>query len=206
MVKYLAPFLNGNERIPLASGDDADHFRGIVTTGQFSRWEPIPVYPPVPYIMNFADYVLLKARYEMNVPPDYPDLDVKADMAAFIAGYWAFYPLDAAPMPAQQPSNFNEYGLKTFGQYLNDKGLFGLVGPLQYGYSVQGYGPLDGISAFYGLIWIPPSVTNGMAEGDLFGTPVVTAFSKGWGDMWEQMKAGMKITYNVTTLKITRPS
>jgi len=33
---------------------------------------------------------------------------------------------------------------------------------------------------------------------------VVTAWSKGWGDVFRQMKAGMKIIYNAKTTSIRR--
>ena len=203
MVTYLTPFLIGNERIPLATGADADRFRGIVTTGQFNGWEP-----PVPYLMNFGQYVLQKTKYELGYAADYSDWKIKAEMFLALETYNLQYPTfmgDTVPMPPQQPNNFDQLGLKTFHQFLADNYLLALVGPLQYGYSVQGYGALNDISAYYGLMWIPPTVINGMICGSLCGTPVVTAWSKGWGDIWEQMKAGMKITYNVTTTKITRP-
>jgi hypothetical protein len=198
---YLAPFTKGNNRLPL--GENEPTFRAIVTAGQFpSGWN-------VPYVMPFPQYVLQKAKYERNHPPNYPDWEIEAEIAGSLEAYKLFQPVFMGytlPMPPEQPANFDQFGLKTFYQFLKENDLLALVGPLQYGYSVQGYGSLDTISAYYGMIWIAPTVVQGMIDGKIFGTAVVTAWSKGWGDIWEQMKAGMNINCNVTTIKVTRPN
>ena len=202
-VTYLKPFLTGNSRIPVASNAEADQFRGIVTTNQFpNNW------PPVKPLMRFSDYVLEKARYELDAP-GYSDLEIEGLLGFFLEGYKLLYPFYRGtnlPIPLTQPANFNQFGTQTLYDYLNQRGMSSLVGALQYGYSVQGYGALGQVSAFYGLIWIAPSVIQGMIDSGIFGTAVVTAWSKGWGDVFDQMKAGMKITCNATTTNITRPN
>ena len=93
---------------------------------------------------------------------------------------------------------------------MNDGAQVRLVGLFQYGYSVQGYGSLNAASAYYGMVWLTTAVIDGILESfiDEFigqkGKPVVSVWSKGWGDVWTQMKPGLKITYNANTTRIRR--
>jgi hypothetical protein len=71
---------------------------------------------------------------------------------------------------------------KTFAQHLDDNGMGALTGYLMYAYQVQGYGDLDKIPAYYDLVWITPDMATP------FGTTSgVTAWQKGWEDVWDQM-------------------
>jgi hypothetical protein len=64
------------------------------------------------------------------------------------------------PMPATPPSAFQrEFGKQNFLEFLEYHNLLSLVGVLQYGYEVQGYGVLRQIPAYYGLVWITPAIT-----------------------------------------------
>jgi hypothetical protein len=203
-VKYLADhnFLKGNKRIAFSSGPQ--DFRGIVTKGQFQKYPGWNPFPPIPAVIPFDDYVIQKAKNEMGWPWDSSRDEVEAMIGLDLLGYAAMYPNmmgNTPPMPTQQPTTeWDLFGSKTFHQFLKDGGMLSLVGPLQYGYSVQGYGSLNSVSAFYTLIWITPPVVMAMAEKKT----VVTAWSKGWGDVFRQMKAGMTIIYNAKTTKITR--
>jgi hypothetical protein len=79
---------------------------------------------------------------------------------------------------------------------------------LQYGYEVQGYGPLKTIPAYYGLVWITPIITWTILADQLKfkNEPIVTAWTKGWGDVWREIveKQGLQITYGVQTISIVR--
>ena len=72
---------------------------------------------------------------------------------------------------------------------------------LEYAYSVQGYGPLKQIPAYYGMIWISLPLTLGLIFSD---KPAVTVLSKGWLDIWTQMAPTLCITANAQVTNITR--
>jgi hypothetical protein len=76
-----------------------------------------------------------------------------------------------------------------------------LTGMLEYAYSVQGYGPLKQIPAYYGMIWISLPLTLGMIFSD---KPAVTVLSKGWLDIWTQMAPTLNITLNAKVSVIDR--
>ena len=65
----------------------------------------------------------------------------------------------AKPMPLKPPKDFlRAPSSQTFLDFLSakdkdGKDLKSLIGLLQFGYSVQGYGTLDHIPAYYGLVW-----------------------------------------------------
>ncbi|HEY5707451.1 MAG TPA: hypothetical protein VIS96_17975 [Terrimicrobiaceae bacterium] len=114
-------------------------------------------------------------------------------------------------MPLEPPTDFlKEYASKTFLAFLEDHDLLALVGLLQYGYEVQGYGALRNIPAFYGLVWITPIVLKTILLDALKveNRPVVTAWTKGWGDLWDQIvkKENLNITYLAETKSIKRQS
>jgi len=188
--------LDGNQQIDFGDGDGS--FRGIVTAGQFS-----PRFK-VPPIMDYSEYIILKAEDELGL--DDSDLNRKLAEAAIALALSAYSLLHIwhmgwyGPMPSTPPS---DYLLKqTFEEFLTDNGLRCMIGILQYGYEVQGYGSLKDIPAYYGLVWITPPIIWAI----LRGWPVVTAWSKGWGNVWEQTvkKLNLNITYLARTTSITR--
>jgi hypothetical protein len=122
-------------------------------------------------------------------------------------------------------------------QFLQENKLLSLLGTLQYGYSVQGYGstaPDSTMSAYYLFMWITPPILLASLEGqikELVGQrlqnkqpvlykilkpllkeeAIVTAWTKGWGDVWRQLKlqfdqegSGVTIRYNQNITKIIR--
>jgi hypothetical protein len=205
-VKYLGDrgFLKGNDRIPIAKyAEDADRFRGIWAWGQFPRWRRT-----APREMNYSRYIIEKAKHDLGYPEGYKNnthIELKlAEALVLYIGIHELFMGRTPPMPLTQPSPFNEFGSRAFEKLASDKDfkdLMALVGLFQYAYSVQGYGSLKTIPAYYVMTWITPPVIEGILAGDT----VVTAWSKGWGDVWKQMQAGLKITRNATTLNITRP-
>jgi len=206
MVHELQRFLEGNDRIDFTKGDK--DFRSIVTAGQFSYLKVKPILP-------YAEYVVLKALDLANWDDDWLNrqvitLDLALDLAKYCllhAEYMGF----SLPMPPQQPEAFQQaFGTQTFLEFLEAHDLVSMVSMLQYGYEVQGYGPLKQISAYYGMVWITPAITWTilMDSLDLEDEPVVTAWTKGWGDLWQQVveKLGLQknITFLAQTTSITR--
>ena len=155
-------------------------------------------------------------------------------------------------MPATPPQAFLEsHADKNFSEFLSFHGLNGMIGTLQYGYEVQGYGVLDKIPAYYGLVWINPPIIEAIIAdafiqlADDFGItiedllkeilkiikskdlrellewiingidkelpkpiPIVTAWTEGWGDIWNQIveKEGLNIILNAKVSSIKRMS
>ncbi|NJL80130.1 MAG: hypothetical protein HC815_25250 [Richelia sp. RM1_1_1] len=109
------------------------------------------------------------------------------------------------PMPLNPPEELRN---KTFYEFLNENGLLSLVGMMQYIYSVQGYGVMTNIPAYYGLTWITPIViqTILLDNFDPEEIPVVTALSKGWGALWDQIvtQGELNITYLAKATSIRR--
>jgi NAD(P)-binding Rossmann-like domain len=206
-------FLEGNEQIDFTLGRPT--FRGIATQGQ------LPSDFCAPSVMNFADYVVWKAAAEMGKPKDELSLvEAQLALAVDLALYGLLHPLYVGwqpPMPTTKPDSLEgPFGQQTFLDFLKAQGLTALVGSLQYGYEVQGYGPLTEIPAYYGLLWItPPTTWTILLDAlppwiaDILGLKqesVVTAWTKGWGDVWRQIveKQDLKITYNAQTTLVER--
>ena len=213
MVDDLSTFLEGNQQIDFTLGDSA--FRGIATEGQ------LPPDFNAPPVMDFADYVILKAVAEMGKPNDEASrIEAQLALAIDLAVYGLLHPLYVGwnpPMPTAKPESLDgPFGQQTFLEFLRAHDLTALVGSLQYGYEVQGYGPLKDIPAYYGLLWITPPITwtiliDALPDWiveilELKKEPVVTAWTKGWGDLWKQMveKQNLQITYNAQITSIVR--
>lgn len=205
MVKDLQTYLECNQQIDFTQADPA--FRGIVTEGQ------LPKNFDAPFIMNFDDYVILKAVAERGQSNDLLHrFEAKIALALDLAWYGLLHPMYVGwdpPMPATRPESLQgPFGHQTLADFLAAHGLNEMVGALQYGYEVQGYGRLNDIPAYYGLLWITPPITWTILADqlDLENTPVVTAWTKGWGDLWTQIveKQSLNITYGATTISIVR--
>lgn len=115
-------------------------------------------------------------------------------------------------------------------QFLEKYNFKALLGTLQYGYSVQGYGstaPDSTMPAFYLLMWVTPGILIVHLEDQILEKvkelipkhlapiihekPVVTAFTKGWGTVWDTLKEQFEdeehpvhIDYGVDIKRITR--
>jgi len=216
MMTALAPFTKGNVRqsfFRTASHMDPPNisFRGIATAGQFIG---VPVAGPV---MDYAEYVFKRGFYEANKPFNDPQnwlalydttvMDVEIGLAlikytALVAGYFG----TAMPMPQTPPAGLVDGTYTNFYDFLKQNDLLILCGVLEYAYSVQGYGPLHEIPAYYGLIWISLPLIEGLAL-DVIGLgtePAVTFFLKGWLDVWTQMAPTLHITLNADIMSIAR--
>lgn len=101
----------------------------------------------------------------------------------------------------------------TFGKFLDDNDMDELRSVFTYGYQVQGYGTLDIIPAYYGMIWMTPAVLTGNIR-QLFNPSeaaskrgTVNVASKGWLTLWEKIverDLKDKIVYNANITNIER--
>jgi hypothetical protein len=213
MVADLRPYLEGNEQTDFTKDDDT--FRGIATEGQLP-----PTFNP-PLVMNFADYVTQKAAADLGLSNDDAGLfAAKFALAVDLALYGVLHAMYVGwnpPMPADRPDSLDgPFGQQTFLDFLRAHGLTAMIGSLQYGYEVQGYGTLKDIPAYYGLLWITPPITwmillDALPDFivELLGLkkePVVSAWTKGWGDVWKQMveKQKLRITYDAQVRSVVR--
>ncbi|MBN4001836.1 FAD/NAD(P)-binding protein [Nostoc sp. LPT] len=200
MIEELKEFFVDNDQIDFV-GNDQD-FRGILTKGEFP--DSFHVAP----LVTQPEYIVLKAKALLGRPQDYDSrliqLRIAFDLARYNILHYEIMGLQK-PMPAKPPMALLN---KTFYQFLEDNKLLSLVGMMEYIYSVQGYGVMTAIPAYYGLIWITPIVIQTILLDNLGveNKPVVTALKKGWGDLWDQIvtKENLNITYLAETKSITR--
>jgi len=214
-VADMTPFLDGNREIGF--GGAGGNFRGIMTKGQFpSEWQVAPV-------VEYGKYILLKAAAETGEDPNDDTAIVKRiqdDLRRYVQRHEAEMH-GAKPMPLKPPKDFlRAPSSQTFLDFLSakdkdGKDLKSLIGLLQFGYSVQGYGTLDHIPAYYGLVWFTPVVAQAISKALVNpNLNVVTAWELGWGNLWAQMvkpnpganMPPLQIRMNVDTLRIKRPS
>jgi NAD(P)-binding Rossmann-like domain len=200
MLADLAEFLVDNSQVDFAGNDP--NFRGIVTAGVFP-----PTFQVEP-IVNYPEYIILKAKALLGLPQDYEtaliQLRIAFDLTKYCILHWEHMG-SQRPMPLKPPTALFD---RTLYQFLADNDLLSLVGLMEYIYEVQGYGTMTSIPAYYGLIWIPPIVIQTILFDNLHvdNKPVVTAWKNGWGDVWGQIiaKEDLQITYLVETLSIAR--
>lgn len=178
--------------------------------------------------IDFAEYCILKAMEETCIgPPEngplggkvplwevklayhaqrlHCTIEMSLDMLRYNSIHKKLFG-DALPFPAERISETNMKPMTmTFFDWLDFHGLKRLIGFLQYGYSVQGYGTLEIIPAWYGLVWILPStiwqafsdemraiVTRFVPHVELPQKGEVFALREGWGRMWENMRPVLK--------------
>jgi hypothetical protein len=195
MIDALSDFTVGNERFKMV-GDGAD--RGMVVRTDHG-----------PEVMSFSDYAMKLACQWLGVPFDEAGkIVVEAALAVATEQYVRlrvdiFGSLNGI-MPLKMPQG-DPYGIfsKTFAQFLNDNEMGVFKGYLEYAYQIQGYGALDQIPAYYGLVWITPNMAWPWGK-----TAGVTAWRKGWEDVWEQMviKLNLRLQLNTEVLAIARTS
>ena len=217
LAKELSAFMSGNVRqgffLTADHNDPSDHsFRGMVTDGQFDG-VPIGTKP-----MDYNDYVLLRGYYEANQPFADParwrdgffPLLVEAEIVAALAIYEGivsrYMGYDALPMPLTPTDTLISAGYSSFYDMLKRNDLLILCGLLEYAYSVQGYGPLRKIPAYYGMVWISMPLVWSVVESSigLKKEATVTVLLSGWLDVWQRMSATLRITTNAKVLKIER--
>ncbi|MBO9556262.1 NAD(P)-binding protein [Cellulomonas sp.] len=183
MVQALSEFTVGNARIPVAHGTG----RGIVVGDT---------------VMSFGDYGLMVACQYLGygwpcsqADQDLAYLELVKAAGIYVALRFEIFGTVDGVMPVSRPAG-DPYGIfsKTFAQYLDDNGMGALTGYLIYAYQVQGYGDLDKIPAYYGLVWVTPDMAWPFGE-----TSGVTAWAKGWEDVWDQMVAKRRLNIQLNT-------
>ena len=189
MVQALAAFTVGNERFVCAPEGE----RGMVDDRGI--------------VLSFEDYAI-KLAQEWLIANNLPSsLEEIYTALSFSAGIYAFIreEIFGSPdvvMPTTQPTGI-PYGIFTtsFEQFLDDWDMGVLKGFMLYAYEVQGYGALARIPAYYGLVWITPTIAWPVGS-----TAGVTAWRKGWEDVWEQMvsRLDLDVQLKVSDLRIVR--
>jgi len=163
----------------------------------------------------------------------------KFDVAIAVVKYIGLHVLyfgGDRPFPQRRNFILNQLLGVKIPEFLAKNDLKCLTGTLQYGYSVQGYGStaMDStMSAFYLMVWITPSIFIASLGNQLKALikdlvknqmkskfqkhwfdedkAIVTAWTKGWGDVWRQLKeqfdeegSGVSIQYNADIATIVR--
>ena len=95
-----------------------------------------------------------------------------------------------------------------FKDFLEMHDFSTLLPLLQLGHTMQGYGILETIPAFYGLWWFTPALCSGLTKVDpRFGKRVLTMMlRKGYNSLWQQMyeKAELDVDFDVAIKSIDR--
>ncbi len=199
---YLAPFTNGNAAMGFeVKPNVAGNFRGMVTAGTIYKRDHTP-WPVA--IVPYDEYNVLS--YQMW---NGDDLDPKQskevlDLIALLLAEYALVAESAIglqlPMPKTPPTDLEEL-TDSYQNWLSDPDrllpLTGLIGVFDYLYSVQGYGPLADIPAYYGLVWISPVLAGLLVVEAAAKDPLITYWTKGWGDVWKQMAASFPSTFEI---------
>jgi len=106
-----------------------------------------------------------------------------------------------------KPKNFDDINM-TFLEFLEKHGLQSLLPMLTYSLSVQGYGIIDTIPAFYGLWWITPELLTSVFDicRNLQKKPIVTMLYDGFQNLWETIaeKNNLNIIFECNITKIER--
>lgn len=217
MVDELHDYFDGNPRQGFyltASHHDpkGKSFRGMATKGQF---DGIPDLPPV---IGYNEYILMRGYYEANqpFPPnkdwlagfDAKTVEEEITWAMFMYMAWVYTSVGKnMPMPTKPPKQLLDANYSSFYDFLKKSDLLILTGMLEYAYSVQGYGPLKEIPAYYGMIWISFPLVSTLLEDEMesmFGIKTeagVTVLLKGWLDVWKRMAKDLQKDGKVTITK-----
>ena len=220
MVEDLKKYVGGNVQLDFAARQE--NFRGIALPVKRQGPYAFKVIPYNQYVVQEAAHIL---GWNFTTPKEKADVyeEIGVLLLKYIISHKIYFGTDL-PMPMTPPTQFlQDYGDKTFAEYLAAEGLAALRPMMEYMYEVQGYGSLDDIPAFYGLIWVTPPVIEGIALSvaenenyakiieDMLGLSeikVVTAWTQGWEQLWAQIVAidGLQdqIVYNADISNIQR--
>jgi len=123
---------------------------------------------------------------------------------------------DQVPFPRYQPEEFKgAFGTQTFLEFLQANGFSSIIGILTYSYQAQGYGTLATIPAFYGLIWITPTLLHHMfidaigetLLGNSYTSHTINYMKDVWSSVWTNImeKNKFRVHYNAKISRIDRP-
>jgi hypothetical protein len=175
-------------------------FRGIAVPGPDGQ----------DVVKPFMTYVYDAARVHLPSGLDDKEVGDLIELSAIAYAAEQFEAMkDGLPMPLR-PLDSATLG-QTFAEFLNKalpentdiRPMRLLDGIMEYTYSIQGYGPLNDIPAFYGLVWISADLVWDDVK-KVRKDPLVTFWPGGWGQVWELLSANMNISYGVTVTKIQR--
>jgi hypothetical protein len=203
------------QRTYVKNGNERRGFFGNSSPYEFTAMVGLPDMGPYAFKpLNFSDYVTLRAQQERGWKLDPSKwLEVDAEIAFQAVKYIekrAEYFGTQAPMPSNRNTVDWKALDKTFERYLRDNGMSMLLGAMEYAYSVQGYGPMKDIPAYYGMVWISGILVWRMIKGEVRHQDLITYWSKGWGDVWKQMVEAItadgkvRIEYGITITEIDR--
>lgn len=173
----------------------ADNFRGIVVPGK-NKPEPFDdfVYGP-------AKKALKGFKFSKDITKTLEELGILFEAGEYFMDQLTLMgtqlPMPTRRLPEPQSG-------QTYQEFVDAYDLGLLEGILLYSYSIQGYGPMNAIAAFYGMVWISDTLILGEMTNLIADKPLVTYFPEGWGAAWRRLSAGMKIKDGVTVTKIRR--
>lgn len=173
----------------------AGNFRGIVVPGK-DKPEP------------FDDFVYGPAKEALKGQKFPPGQKETQEKLRILSGATEYFSAQLAlmgtqlPMPTS-PLSDPQRG-QTYQEFVNAYDLGVLEGILLYSYSIQGYGAMSSIPAFYGLVWISDTLILGEITNLIADEPLVTFFPEGWGAAWRRLSTGLKIRDGVTVTEIRR--
>jgi hypothetical protein len=214
MVHHLKKYFDGNAQLffrrqPKGAPPDGKSFRGIVTEGQFKN------RPELPAVVGYQEFAMLKGMADAGIkstgdPKKDSEVFAKATVKALEAYcklHESIMGCDALPMPSEPPLVVISGAQSgSFYAFLERNNLLVLTGLLEYAYSVQGYGPLHKIPAYYGLIWISVPLVKTIIES-FVNSPdkaLVTYLENGWLDVWHNMAKDFDIRTGMIATDIKR--
>mmetsp|Transcript_23864 Transcript_23864/g.31675 ORF Transcript_23864/g.31675 Transcript_23864/m.31675 type:complete len:617 (+) Transcript_23864:311-2161(+) len=231
----LGPDGDENELISLDQIEKGPFVKSIITDQQFDNDGPVKTlfreYPETldigghdgkfPPIMDFEKYQIVKGFEEVYKGGGLSAEELKKLFPCFLkrfacdASEYIKYHIKhfgvRTPFPSTKGRVQNDIFSTNIYDFLKDNGFISLLGLMQFGYSLQGYGSTGQgttISAFYFMMWVTPHtfftfilnkghnevkqfVLDALGETpDWFNkdVPVVGALSKGWGNVWNNLK------------------
>jgi len=190
--------------------------------------------------INFGEYMILKGMEDTCHGPYWPydpltarvsyeaerlhcTINFAYDIIKYVKLHVdAFGLWNSTPFPAERisPTHMKRLTMPLL-EWLDDNDLTRMRAFFQYAYSIQGYGSLDRIPAFYVLVWITPSVCahsmydilasalehaypdhlkwfkqelKKFTDIDLDAQKgVLFALKEGWGQVWVKMRKALKL-------------
>ena len=166
-------------------------------------------------VLGFTDYVIARARQFLGPEyAEYTDWEIEAKILEAAICYFAERAAcfgSIGLMALDPPPDTLTVLEMNFQEFLVSKGMGALVGVMEYSYSIQGYGSLTSISTFYGMTWISDALVVEMLLEEGLKHPLITFWSKGWGDVWARMvdaitqNGQVRIEYGINITEINRP-
>eukprot|EP01083_Nonionella_stella_P083961 232238_1 len=167
--------------------------------------------------VEFTDWLLAKAE-EHAVPEAFHFLNDKitgglafVDAVIRYCKIWEeIFGEQEQPKRYGMPGKPNKEQMKridcSFLEFIQNEGVEALIPFFVYSQTVQGYGTLDTIPAYYGLYWNNPQLVQSPVWTSIKDEPGVIVVSKGFQSLWEQMfkKHKMNVVKNAQIQSVNR--